>query len=91
MTQPKNSLVAVHQLIDAWQQEVAPGLPVHWEESLLLRDGFLWGRKFCADGLVVVWELASGRLVFVDENGQTCEVSVHGISDLEDPPIAKAA
>ncbi|MEE3369577.1 MAG: hypothetical protein VX346_09575 [Planctomycetota bacterium] len=91
MTQPKNPLIAVHQLIDAWQQEVAPGLPVHWEESLLLRDGFLWGRKFCADGLVVVWELAAARLVFVDENGQTREASLHGISDLEDPPIARAA
>lgn len=91
MTQPKKSIVAVHQLIDAWQQEVAPGLPVHWEESLLLRDGFLWGRKFCADGLVVVWELAAGRLVFVDANGQSLETSLNVIPDLEDPPIARAA
>ena len=91
MIQPKNPLIAVHQLINAWQQEVAPGLPVHWEESLLLRDGFLWGRKFCADGLVVVWELAAGRLVFVDANGQTRETSVQVVSDQENSPIARAA
>ena len=91
MSQPRNPTVAVQQLIDAWQQEVAPGLPVRWEESLLLRDGFLWGRKFCADGLVVVWELAAGRLVFVDANGQTRETSVQVISNQENPPIARAA
>ena len=91
MIQTRNLIATVHQLIREWQQEVAPGLPVQWEESLLLRDGFLWGRKFRADEFMVVWELAAGRLMFIDDNGQVRETSLPDIAELERPPIAQAA
>ena len=91
MTPHKNLSETVYRLIGDWHHEILPGSVPQWEESILLRDGFLWGRKFRAGVLEVVWDFSGNRLVFTGLDGQGWSTRLTDVNGVGDVPVYRAA
>ena len=57
----------VQPILERWLNP-APGEPL--EETLLVRDGHLWGRRFRHGELCAVWDFEQNQLQLMDLDGQ---------------------